>query len=537
MSHFADITTIQPVCVVTTGDMDNLKRLRVPVDGTTKDGVSVLLERSDNGVRIYLTADNTPVSWVRLTFPAEFPAGTLFLGDEWERGYGTLGWRGMVAERHMPWYFAAYHRESRTFGGYGVRVRPGAMCVWGTDAGNISLYLDVRSRGRGVVLSGRRLMAAEIVFTQTNDTDAYDGLRSFCRLMCGDPRLPEKPVYGFNNWYYAYGRSSREDILADADLLSDVTKGLANRPFMTIDAGWEIIKPGQAMWSRGRDGYGDMARLASDISSRGVIPGIWTRPLKENAGAVPDEWRLPANSGGESFLDPTVPEALDYVKEQISRIVGWGYRLIKHDFTTYDMFGLWGKDMGFSVTNSASSFSDRGITSAEVVGNLYGAIREAAGDAVIIGCNTIPHLSAGIFELSRIGDDTSGLYWDRTRRMGVNALAFRLAHNGVFYMDDADCVGIIDKHRVPFELNRRWMDLVARSGSPLFISCDPKAADDEVREAVREAFRSNSEQRDDMRPLDWLDNNCPREWLINGRRETFVWHDKYGYDAVADPRT
>lgn len=56
---------------------------------------------------------------------------------------------------------------------------------------------------------------------------------------------------------------------------------------------------------------------------------------------------------------------LDYVKEQVSRIVRWGYRLIKHDFTTYDMFGLWGKDMGFSVTDSASSFSDRGITSAE----------------------------------------------------------------------------------------------------------------------------------------------------------------------------
>ena len=193
--------------------------------------------------------------------------------------------------------------------------------------------------------------------------------------------------------------------------------------------------------------------------------------------------------------------------------------------------------MGFSVTDSASSFSDRGITSAEAVSKLYGAIREAAGDAVIIGCNTIPHLSAGIFELSRIGDDTSGLYWDRTRRMGVNALAFRLAHNGVFYMDDADCVGIIDRQRIPFELNKRWMDLVARSGSPLFISCNPKAADDEVKEAMRAAFRAKSEQRDDTRPLDWLDNSCPREWLINGRCETFVWHDKDGYDAASDPRT
>lgn len=72
MSDFTDITTIPPVCVVTTGDEDSLKRFHVPVNGTAKDGISVLLERSDNGVRIYLTADDTPVSWVRLTFPAEF---------------------------------------------------------------------------------------------------------------------------------------------------------------------------------------------------------------------------------------------------------------------------------------------------------------------------------------------------------------------------------------------------------------------------------------------------------------------------------
>ena len=536
MNNFPDITSIQPICVVTIGENEEPRRVRVPTDGTETEGVSVLLEKTGDAVRIFLTADRTPVSWVRLTFPAEFPIGTLFLGDEWERGYGTLSWRGIAAERHMPWYFAAYDRASRAFGGYGVKVRPGAMCVWGVDAGNVSLYLDVRSLGRGVQLSGRRLMAAEMVFAEYHYTDAFDGLRSFCRLMCGESRLPEKPVYGFNNWYYAYGRSSRENILADAGLLAEVTAGLENRPYMAIDDGWEIIAPGHAMWSRGRESYGDMAELASDISARGVIPGIWMRPLKENDGVVPNEWRLFAKNGA-SYLDPTIPEVLGYVKEQVSRIVGWGYRLIKHDFTSFDMFGLWGKDMGFSITGSTSSFSNRGITSAEAVKALYGAIREAAGDAVIIGCNTFSHLSAGLFELSRIGDDTSGLYWDRTRRMGVNALAFRLAQNGVFYMDDADCVGIIDKRRVPFGLNKRWMDLVARSGSPLFVSCDPKAADDEVKAALREAFRLNSVQRDEMKPLDWLDNSCPREWLINGKRETFVWHDDDGYDAVADPRT
>ena len=44
--------------------------------------------------------------------------------------------------------------------------------------------------------------------------------------------------------------------------------------------------------------------------------------------------------------------------------------------------------------------------------------------------------------LNRTGDDTSGRIWERTRRMGVNTLAFRLPQHNTFYHIDADCVGI-----------------------------------------------------------------------------------------------
>ena len=114
MSDFTDITTIPPVCVVTTGDEDSLKRFHVPVNGTAKDGISVLLERSDNGVRIYLTADDTPVSWVRLTFPAEFLGMTGFarsdrlglaflVNDNDGNGRkGFLSWGGGIGIRKDP---------------------------------------------------------------------------------------------------------------------------------------------------------------------------------------------------------------------------------------------------------------------------------------------------------------------------------------------------------------------------------------------------------------------------------------------------
>ena len=57
-------------------------------------------------------------------------------------------------------------------------------------------------------------------------------------------------------------------------------------------------------------------------------------------------------------------------------------------------------------------------TNAEVILYLYRSIRDAATDMYVIGCNTVSHLAAGVFELNRIGDDTSGKEWDRTKENG-----------------------------------------------------------------------------------------------------------------------
>ena len=53
-------------------------------------------------------------------------------------------------------------------------------------------------------------------------------------------------------------------------------------------------------------------------------------------------------------------------------------------------------------------------------------MREGAGEgAMVIGCNALDHLAAGLFGLQRTGDDTSGTEWDHTRRMGPNMLGMR----------------------------------------------------------------------------------------------------------------
>ena len=95
------------------------------------------------------------------------------------------------------------------------------------------------------------------------------------------------------------------------------------------------------------------------------------------------------------------------------------------------------------VTEDGWHFYDRHRTSAEIVKDFYEAIYNAAKpyNTLILGCNTIGHLGAGLMQLNRTGDDTSGLNWERTRCMGVNTLAFSLPRHGTFYHIDADCVG------------------------------------------------------------------------------------------------
>ena len=210
-------------------------------------------------------------------------------------------------------------------------------------------------------------------------------------------------------------------------------------------------------------------------------------------------------------------------KLKMCNITAWGYELLKHDYTTFDLFGAFGYDLNATVTLQHNwSFYDNTKTSAEIVLDLYRLIREETQEMVIIGCNTITHLCAGFVEVNRIGDDTSGKVWTRTRAMGVNSLAFRLPQNGRFYMIDADCVGILE-HNIPWELNRQWLDLLARSGSPLFVSCQKGILSEKQENEVKKAFSISSVQKNKAIPQDWEYNTIPQKWIIDGELTEYDW--------------
>jgi alpha-galactosidase len=491
------------------------------------NGLVISTEDATGALRVRLSAPGAAVKRVQLRWRGKTDAIRLALGDAWERGYGDLEWRGLVPDRAMPWYFAAY--DGQVTHGYGVRTSPRAFCFWQLDHDGVSLFADVRSGAAAVQLGERVLDVCDVVCRQGRPGESpFAAIHAFCRDMCTAPRSLAQPPYGTNDWYYAYGKNSAATILADARRIVELSPPGGNRPFAVIDDGWQPQREDRTLtglWDRGNAKFGEMADVAAAVRGAGARPGVWVRPLQAAAN-TPDGWRLPRD---RAFLDPTVPEAMQKVSDDIARVRAWGFELIKHDYTTFDLFGRWGFQMGTALTKDGWSFASGPTrTTAEIVDDLYRTIRKAAGDAAIIGCNTVSHLSAGVFEICRIGDDTSGMEWARTRKMGVNTLAFRGVQHDAFYAADADCVGVTKA--IAWESNRQWLDLVARSGTALFVSLAPDAVGPEQARDLRAALAIAARSQPLGEPLDWQHTTWPAHWRLMGEDKTYDW---LGADGAA----
>lgn len=486
---------------------------------------------------VLISAPRSALIRLHLRWLAPVPEGWRYLGDAWERSYGELEWRGLSAERVMPWYFLA--TSGKVTHGIGVKTLPGAFCFWQVDSDGISLWLDVRNGGAGVRLGNRRLKAAVITsYKSERDASPFHAAQAFCRRLSPDPVLPKEPVYGSNNWYYTYGKGfTAESVVRDSELLASLSpEAGSNRPFMLIDMGYGAAPEGAGPIEQTKAGFPDMPGLAGKMKSARVRPGIWIRPLLTSE-KISESWRMPLKQTRRQrdetlfIIDPSVPDALARIGKGIQCVRDWGFEMMKYDFTSFDILGRWGFQMGPSVTSDGWHFSDRTKTTAEIITNLYRNIRDAAGGALLIGCNTVGHLGAGLFELHRIGDDNSGRDWNRTRKMGINTLAFRMAQHNSFFAADADCVPITKD--VSWGMTRQWLDLVARSGTPLFVSPDPAVLGPEQNTAIRAALAAAAKAQPPGEPLDWMETATPLRWSIGGKTVSYKWFGEAGVNPFA----
>lgn len=489
---------------------------KIICDNSVKD-TKLQTEVSGNQLDIYITATNDRPKFIELHWEAPDDDDIIVLGDAWERTYGNIEFLPLGKnDRYMPWYFIATNKKESFC--FGVKTGINSFVSLTYDKNGITALVDCRNGGNGVHLNGRKLHAATFLFAAYDNADILSCLKDYCRKLCDKPVLPKQRVYGGNNWYYAYGKSSYKQIISDAKLQVELAQGIDNKPFQVIDDCWQPKKC-CGPWYPNRK-FKDMEKLAGEIKEMGARPGIWIRLLRNKDRAIKRNMRI-LRGRKRQYLDPTHPAVQEYIRADIERIRGWGYELLKHDFTTADLFGDYGGSLTSTITKIDNwHFYDKTKTNAEIVLDFYRLIKDAAGDMLIIGCNTVSHLSAGLVHIYRTGDDTSGREWDRTRDMGVNTLAFRLAQNEAFYMCDADCVGIL-KDYIPWEKNKQWLHLLSYSNTPLFVSCSDDI-DAEKREDLSRAYKVFNESHD-FRPIDIFEGKLPKKWEIDGKIIEYTW--------------
>ncbi len=384
---------------------------------------------------------------------------------------------------------------------------------------------DVRCGGVGVQLGERTLDVCTVVGRPAGRASRRSTRTSaLCKQMCPRPRPAKPPVYGFNDWYCTYGHNTADGFVTDAAAMAALAPAGENRPFMVVDDGWQASRQGGRS---DRQPVGpDQRQVRLDHARPGPAGGGDGRPAR---AVVPPAGGVavgPAEllCGADDVFDPSIPAVRERITADMRRFHDWGFELVKHDFSTEEITGLWGNKMGDSVVHGDWAFADRSRTTAEVILELYRAIRDGGGDEMVIeGCNTVGHLSAGVFDLQRIGDDTSGNHLRHRSAIGVNCLAFRAPQQGTFYGVDADCVGLAKAGAVPWEKNRQWLDLVARSGTPLFVSWRADLLDDPTRDGIRAAFAAAARPQPLGRPLDWADTRQPAHWRLGGKDVTYAW--------------
>lgn len=498
----------------------NNNEIKIATLNTNKailDDICIDFDENNTKFNVYLTAQKSLISHIFLKYKISFNHNSYVFGDAIERGYGDLIWTKYNPARQMFWYFFIKDNHKKTLDCFGVDVLPNSIVSYFLKDDELVIDINTQSGGSGVNLEGRKILLGSFNFRSYQYENLDSAIKDFLQVLMGEVKIKKAPrrIYGFNNWYYAYGESSYKQIIKDTLLLEELTKDNEVIPYMVIDDGWSINSCG-GPWVA-NDKFKDMELLAKEIKSHRAIPGIWFRPLKDEINVTKEV----AHPLVDFLFDPTLDSTINLIKESVARFVNWGYELIKFDFITVDLFWKYGFQMDNNLTEQGWKFANNHSTNAEIIKNMYFAIREAAKDAVLIGCNAIGHLCAGICELNRTGDDTSGFEWERTRKYGVNSLAYRLYHNDVFYKIDADCVGIMNK--IDWEQNKLWLDILSRSSSPLFVSVDPDLVNEEIKKDLKEAFKLNSSGDHSLIPLDIDDNLLPREWKFDNKIITYDW--------------
>ena len=153
-----------------------------------------------NGGKVTVAA-GAPGYGVQLVYNTALERGAKVFGDAWERGYGMLEWRGVVAESLLPWYMQIDEAGKQGF--VGVMVQPNSFVGLRAAAKSVTVDIDLRAGAGPVDLSARSIDACTPVAEVNCEDNRYAFQRRMLRRLSRVSKLAKQHVYAGNNWYYS----------------------------------------------------------------------------------------------------------------------------------------------------------------------------------------------------------------------------------------------------------------------------------------------------------------------------------------------
>lgn len=445
-----------------------------------------------------------PLALRELVLCASSPGGLSITGDGSRWWMGTIGTQDQFHHRYLP---------AGDLAGDAVRDYLDFMTIY-TDRGARGMVVgavgppesEVRIRYTSTGGVAQFAIAADMTDIrvdpgETRQTDEvlvlagpYDtAAGSLVRWVAKTHHAREslKPLTGWCSWYTGgpkINAARMEKIIAGA---------VENRANLAIDVlqlddGWQKR---YGDWTADPVKFPDgMAATAQQIAAAGFRPGIWVAPVRSHV------------AGKDVWLDPTDPKVESFIRQSLAALVTDGYRYFKLDFNYPELKGR----------------HDPKKTSLQVKRDLFKLYREALGDDVYMNaCNgTAAREAIGFTDAARVGTDVFD--WNPKRYIGcgmvngIEAIGSAAIVNGVWYVNDPDCVKIQPIHGLLAE-RRTWFGFAGLGGG--LVICSDQL--DNVREITKPDVMRNMEVV--------LPPSPEKARIFDGN--TDWWHRQFGFIA------
>lgn len=395
-----------------------------------------------------------------------------------ERSYGNDGAHPVVTSRSISsfWSVAITDPERNFSLVAGVADAPNTFVKYrvipmvGDGKNNlrdmkVNCELDCHSGARGVKLLPGSEFAVGKFLIMSGNCHITDLLEQYATFL--PTRKKIKIPSGWCSWYAGYVQNFNQQEL-EKNL--NIAKDLNGCEIFQIDGGWWTADKGtrtleEPEVDKNKFPAG-MAAMADKISQAGLTPGLHCRPFI-GWGNQED---TPSWAKGKS-IDISHPEALKYLYnlgQWISQ--KWGFKYIKFDWVTYDMFGRWGNNFSSPLVWDQKPYDDT-LTNIQIFTNALKAFREGAGeDCFLLGCNCLNAPAYGIIDANRMGDDVSSdvVSWDRAYQMAVKSVVPGYFLNGQVWANDPDCILLQDD--LEESKAKLWASYACLSGQMMIVS-------------------------------------------------------------------